>query len=62
MKYERPKKLFKMNFWIRFGDSKEYVNWNDLTPEQQKWVSQKLNEQAARAVVLNLADFETTTA
>lgn len=60
MKYERPKKLFKMRFFIRFGDSDEYVNWDDLTEEQKKWVSQKLNEQAAEKVVLNLADFETT--
>ena len=42
------------HYYIHIGD--EYVDFDTLTEEQQKKVSQALNEQAARAIVLPLEE------
>ncbi len=42
------------HYYIHIGD--EYVDFDTLTKEQQKKISQALNEQAARTIVLPLEE------
>jgi hypothetical protein len=42
------------HYYIHIGD--KYVDFDTLTEEQQKKISQALNEQAARTIVLPLEE------
>ncbi len=53
-KEKKPLELMEMHFYIRRGD--ELLDYDKLTPEQQKQISQELNEQAARTIVLRIDD------
>ena len=44
---------FKVNMYVRIGDQAP-KNWEDFTEEAQKKISQKLNEQAARAFAIKV--------
>lgn len=44
---------FKVNVYVRIGDE-EPKNWEEFTEEEQKEISQKLNEQAARSFSLKV--------
>lgn len=44
---------FKINIHVRIDDQ-EPINWETFTKEEQKEISQKLNEQAARSFSLRV--------
>lgn len=50
---KQPKPM-KRHSYIRIND--KLFDFDDFTPEQRKELSQKLNEQAARRIVLNAED------
>ena len=46
--------------YIRDLSTNEVIDFEKLTEEQKKEMSQRLNEQAARSIVIDLAQIETT--
>ena len=44
---------FKVNMYVRIGDQPP-KNWEEITKEEQREISQKLNEQAARSFAIKV--------
>ena len=44
---------FKVNMYVRIGDQPP-KNWEEFTKEEQREISQKLNEQAARSFAIKV--------